>query len=182
MRNQGDFGNKLFDIDDYHGNFYSLIPPAILYTYGLTYADERTRRIGLKTFESFLYAGLLTYGLKLLIGRERPYVSGNEYEFRPIGWKFKYRALPSGHSTVAFAVSFSMAHLYENYFWKGAWYTVGALTNISRVYNDKHWLSDVLMGAVIGYAVSSFNFSTEASKPNFTFYTSFDRVGIIFPL
>lgn len=182
LKNQNKFGKNLIEFDDYHGNFYSLIPPAVLYTYGLTFSDEKTRNVGLKTIESFFYSGLIVFGLKILTGRERPYVNGDVYKFQPMDGSFRYRSFPSGHSTISFAVSFSMAHLYENFYWKGAWYTMGALTSISRVYNDKHWFSDVLMGAGIGYAVSSFNFSTEKSGQKFTFYTSFDRVGIIFRL
>ncbi|MCK4346267.1 MAG: phosphatase PAP2 family protein [Bacteroidales bacterium] len=32
-------------------------------------------------------------------------------------------------------------------------YSIATLTGISRVYENKHWSSDVLIGAVFGYAM-----------------------------
>jgi undecaprenyl-diphosphatase len=98
----------------------------------------------------------ITYLLKMLIARPRPYLLGrlvteNDFSF------------PSGHSTTAFTVFgilFVMAHrsawLRHN-FGKIGYMTVQSLlalipvsVAISRLYLGVHYFSDVLAGAIIG--------------------------------
>ncbi len=63
-----------------------------------------------------------------------------------------YNSFPSGHSATAFA---SAEFLYREYKdispWYGAaGYTMAAATGYFRMYNNKHWFSDVVAGAGIG--------------------------------
>jgi len=81
----------------------------------------------------------VTQGLKKIIGYPRPDGSG-------------FDAFPSGHTTMAFT---SATLLHEEYGHRSVWYSVGGYSVASasgalRVLNNKHWLSDVLMGAGVG--------------------------------
>lgn len=63
-----------------------------------------------------------------------------------------YNSFPSGHTATAFM---SAEFLWQEYKDKSVWYgilgyTVAAGTGIFRVYNDRHWFNDILMGAGIG--------------------------------
>ncbi len=63
-----------------------------------------------------------------------------------------YNAFPSGHTATAFACA---EFLYQEYkdvsVWYGiAGYTVAAGTGFMRMYNNRHWLTDVLAGAGFG--------------------------------
>jgi hypothetical protein len=63
-----------------------------------------------------------------------------------------YNSFPSGHTATAFA---SAEFLYQEYKdispWYGvAGYTMAAATGYLRMYNNKHWFSDVVAGAGIG--------------------------------
>jgi membrane-associated phospholipid phosphatase len=49
-----------------------------------------------------------------------------------------------------------MAKEYQNFFWKFGWYSLAVLTAYARVYNNKHWFSDIIFGAAIGYFVAEF--------------------------
>ncbi len=61
-------------------------------------------------------------------------------------------SFPSGHTATAFMAA---AMLDKEYGWRSPWfsiggYTVAAVTGVSRILNNRHWMSDVLMGGAIG--------------------------------
>lgn len=61
-------------------------------------------------------------------------------------------SFPSGHTATAFMAA-TMMH--KEYGWRSPWYSVGAYalataTGVSRILNNRHWMSDVLAGAGIG--------------------------------
>ena len=64
----------------------------------------------------------------------------------------EYSSFPSGHTTLAFV---SATFLYEEYkdvnIWYGiAGYSMAAATGMLRMLNEKHWMSDVFVGAGLG--------------------------------
>ncbi len=72
------------------------------------------------------------------------------HQLRPDG--SDYLSFPSGHTTEAFASAEFLRMEYRN---KSAWYGVAgyliaATTGYLRMYNDKHYLSEVMAGAGIG--------------------------------
>lgn len=72
------------------------------------------------------------------------------HRLRPDG--SSYNSFPSGHTTTAFAAAEMLNQEFKGTSpWIGyAGYTVATATGILRMYNDKHWLSDVVTGAGIG--------------------------------
>lgn len=86
---------------------------------------------------------LLTAGTVLIL-------KSNTNQLRPDG--SSYTSFPSGHTATAFV---GAEFLWQEYKDKSVWYgimgyTVAAGTGIFRMYNDRHWLNDVLIGAGIG--------------------------------
>lgn len=69
---------------------------------------------------------------------------------RPDGSGFN--SFPSGHTTTAFAAAEFMRMEYKDASpWYGvAGYVVAATTAVLRLYNNKHWVSDVVAGAGFG--------------------------------
>lgn len=98
--------------------------------------------------EATLVAGTLTAVLKLAVGRARPNAGTGPGRFRPFGGDASF---PSGHTTVAVALATSLAHSTPDRWTDVAFYGAAALTGFARVNDDKHWLSDVVAGAAIGY-------------------------------
>jgi membrane-associated phospholipid phosphatase len=64
----------------------------------------------------------------------------------------KYNSFPSGHTATAFVAA---EFLHQEYKDRSIWisvggYTMASLIGVSRILNDKHWISDVVAGAGIG--------------------------------
>ena len=77
-------------------------------------------------------------GLKICVNRTRP--NGEDESF------------PSGHTAKAFMGATLLAHEYGN---RSVWipiagYTLATATGVMRVLNNRHYLSDVVVGAAVG--------------------------------
>ena len=154
--NKSDFTDHLFKIDKYYHIESMIISIAAIYGYGVLADNENVRNLGLRLSEATFYSGLINLSTRFLIGRGRPNITESQYDFRPLDFSWDYSAFPSAHTTLAFAYSAVMAQEYNNFFWKFGWYSLSALVGYARIYNDQHWLSDVLMGAALGYFIGEF--------------------------
>lgn len=129
------------------------------YGVGKVIGHRNVAMVGLHTASSVLVADLITGGIKEVAGRRRPYLSpDNPFDFQLFrGLKGdSVRSFPSGHTTSAFAAAAAISEE-TGYLWKGGkpyvrvlTYGLASLTGISRVYNNQHWASDVVVGAAIG--------------------------------
>ncbi|MCC7438238.1 MAG: phosphatase PAP2 family protein [Armatimonadetes bacterium] len=150
---QDSLRNRLSEI----GNYYGTLVPGLavssgLYAGGLVFDEPSVRRSGRRVFQAMLYAGTITTAAKMLIGRHRPFLNEGQYVFDGPSLKDEYFSLPSGHSTVAFAISSTLAAEIDHPVATVALYSLATLTAASRIYSDRHWLSDTFLGAAIGTA------------------------------
>jgi membrane-associated phospholipid phosphatase len=144
-------------IDKFYGSSYTALFTAGVYGYGLFSGNPEVRTLGLKASEAFIISGVITTVLKVIIGRRRPYDGESNLFFNPPKlFDNDYQSLPSGHTTVAFAVSTVMAGYSDNLLWKSFWYGSAGLVALSRIYHNQHWVSDVFLGGVIGYFVGDY--------------------------
>ena len=114
---------------------------------------KREKAAGLLTLESVLISQAITTGIKELSGRTRPNGTDDAFLFEGPG---NGNAFPSGHATVAFAVATTLSNVYgDDHAWV-PWvaYPVATATALSRIDDNKHWASDVFVGALVGYAVA----------------------------
>ena len=92
----------------------------------------------LYTLSNVLQGGIV-FTTKNIVGRERPDTSNNH-------------SFPSEHTAIAFVAA---EFLHQEYKDKSIWISVGGYAMASfigaaRIYNNKHWLSDVVTGAGVG--------------------------------
>ena len=137
----------------------TLLIGASMYGVGRLAGNERMADLGLHGTEAVLVGAVTTAILKVAIGRARPYVDIDDpARFQPFrGLRNEdYRSFPSGHTTMGFAAAAAVTEetraWWPKYNWAVATAMYGGATLIgaSRMYDNKHWASDVVMGAAIG--------------------------------
>lgn len=137
------------------GAEHSLIVISGIFTYGVLAKSNKSVSTGLMALESFALASLVTRIPKTIVGRERP---DNWQGDGPYAIKgpFKGNSFPSGHTTASFAVASVIATQFRDSKWIPVTaYTVAGLAGLSRIYDNKHWLTDVVAGATIGTLVGN---------------------------
>jgi membrane-associated phospholipid phosphatase len=160
---------------DYHGDFWDF-PTAygyVLYSgaaafgayiLGLITPDDKLRITGRMLIESVGYSGSLSYLCKFSIGRERPYISDNQYRFRAFKTNPDYQSLPSGHTTFAFALSTVMAERIDTWWSRVLFYSLAGMTAYARIRNNDHWLSDTFFGGLLGFSSGWFVVHNENNR------------------
>jgi hypothetical protein len=156
-KNHTDTKDKIADVGNGYGN---LITPIVLgtgiYSYGLFFKDDYVRETGRMIFEAVLFSGIITDVSKIIVGRSRPYTERGPYFYNMFTFNEGSISFPSGHSTVAFAVSSVLANRIHNIYASIGLYSLSTVTALSRIYSDKHWASDVVIGSAIGYFVGDY--------------------------
>jgi membrane-associated phospholipid phosphatase len=151
-------------------------------SYSLITGDMTSRKIAYEIGQACLYAGGLTFLLKTAIGRARPYTEKGSATFRPFSSIINqdYHSLPGGHSTAAFAISTVLSRNAKPVWLKALFYAPAAMTMVSRLYQDKHWTSDNLAGAALGYFVATWvvdkHEKTDASDTKETPHSLMERI------
>jgi len=131
---------------------------AASYGFGAWSNRSQLQKISAHWLEALIDTGLWVTGLKILVGRNRP-GEGNPHSRStgPRGY-FKEQgansSFPSGHSALAFASAAVMTREAHGSLWVGIpAYALAGGVAFSRVYVEKHWLSDVLFGAALGHSI-----------------------------
>ena len=112
---------------------------AVLFATGRAVEAPRYRAMTYDWMHAFLINAGYTTLLKEVVHRERPNGEDN-------------LSFPSGHASNAFALA---AVAERHYGWKAGVpaYTLASLVAVSRLQRNKHYLSDVMAGATLGYIV-----------------------------
>ena len=140
---------------------------------------ERTAQV-LAVSRAFAINNLLTTTLKLGVHRSRPKASRYEQHSQSGD---DAKSFPSGHSSNAFVAATSLARMNPDspLAFRAIGYTAAASIGIARVMADKHNLTDVVVGAVLGTAVTNMvfanfyctEFQVTATTSNVTIHYSF---------
>lgn len=119
-----------------YGNLPFQVPlAATWWVVGHAAGNARAADAGRDLARAQISAFSWTYAIKYAVGRTRP--NGDP------------RSFPSGHTSASFATAMV---LQEHYGWKLGvpMFALAAYTGAERVYDSKHWASDVAFGAVVG--------------------------------
>jgi hypothetical protein len=134
---------------------------ASMYAVGRLTRVERMADLGLHGTEAVYLARTAVTLVKGLAGRARPQMNIED----PSNFGFargyrsgsdRYRSFPSGHTTMAFAAASAVTAETSRWWPSSVWYVApimyggATLVGVTRMYDNRHWASDVIMGAAIG--------------------------------
>jgi membrane-associated phospholipid phosphatase len=128
--------------------FYLTVTGGVLAA-GLISGDSRVTRAGGRLAATLALTGGLTRLGKFVAGRDRPLERMDDaFGFDPFSGGS--HAFPSGHTSMAFALATSLSEEIRRPWATAVLYTGAGLVAWSRMNDNKHWLSDVAAGAMLG--------------------------------
>ncbi len=125
--------------------------------------DYHIRETSLLVMQSFLFSELLAEGAKKAAGRARPSETDDHSKWRSGGQSFF-----SGHTVNAFSTASVISEQYDSIWVAPVAYGLAGLVAWSRLNDNAHWTSDVVVGAGVGYAIGKLvtHFSPFRENPN----------------
>ncbi|MBI1809288.1 MAG: phosphatase PAP2 family protein [Gemmatimonadetes bacterium] len=154
---------------------------ALLWLAARAFGRRRLSLAGLRGVEALAIASAISGLIKGFAGRERPFVEpGEPWHFNLLhGWiDARYFSLPSGHTTATFAFAVATLVVTRDWPWpsrtgyRAALLLSAVAVAFARMYTDQHWLSDVVVGALLGGATGWIVADWHARRGD----TAFDRV------
>ena len=141
---------------------------AVAYAAGYAADDHTTRETALLVLQSWAFAQGATEGVKYLAGRQRPGYTDDKSQVEGPGSAGK--SFFSGHAANAFAVAAVVSEQYDEPWVAPLAYSLAGLVAWSRLNDNAHWGSDVVVGAGVGYAIGKLvtHFSPFRDQPDMT--------------
>ncbi len=149
--NRSDDGDRLADLFSDLGHPLTIFGiGGLIWGYGIWQQDRYLAETGELALKAVLASQAATAVGKVVVGRTRPDGDDDAYDFSPLSLDDDNQSWPSAHTAGAFALA-SVVRL-RNPSSPAVWagYGFATLVGLSRIYDDEHWLSDVVTGAVIG--------------------------------
>lgn len=140
----------------------SVVIGTSMYAIGRIAHVDRLAEVGLHGTEALGVGAAVADVLKDVLGRARPFVDTvpNPDDWQPLrGFRrgANFQSFPSGHSVAAFAAAAAVSSETSRWWPMATYFGIGpvlyggaAAVGLSRMYNNRHWASDVIMGAAIG--------------------------------
>ena len=138
------------DIANEFGEPTYVIPgSAGLFGISLLTEDNTFQDAAFTSFEAVALSGVIVLVCKTVFGRGRPYLEKGPRYFDPFIFKNDMQSFPSGHTSTAFAFTLPWIVYYPSIFTYSL-LVIPVGTAFARIAKDKHWLTDVLGGAIVG--------------------------------
>lgn len=154
---RGDVSNGIADFGRPFGD--SMVLLSLMgsgYLAGLAMDDRRVSNTAFTALQSFAIAATMTEGIKRLAHRDRPNATDDAFSFNGPTSDSTSKSFISGHATHAFSVATVVALEYrDDPYIPVAAYGLATLTAASRVNDNRHWLSDVILGSTMGFVVGN---------------------------
>ena len=178
--------NKTFDKLEPIGYAYgaplnTLSGSLLFYAAGVLFNNNWLRDTGLMLTETIVVIGIIQVPSRIIFGRARPYSGKGNASFKFLkGIEQDRASFISGHAAVAFGISNILAHQIDHPAATIGLFGLAALTPLSRLYKDRHWFSDIVIGTALGLTISNsiinFNNYNKDTKNNFTIVPTINAI------
>ena len=139
---------------------------ALVYGAAIAADSPKWKETGEMMAEALILTDAATFLIKEGTGRARPVAGDRKDDFRPFQFKNDYDSFPSMHAASSFALASVVARTSESVPVAILSYTAATFVGFSRMYQNKHWASDILLGAAIGELAGRVVTSYHARKGN----------------
>jgi membrane-associated phospholipid phosphatase len=123
------------------------------WAYGLKTGDRHADETGELTLESLANTFLIYTPMQFIAGRERPDEGTGNGRFRQHS-NFN-TSFPAGHPMFTWAMATMVAHEYPKPWVKILMYGAASTVSVARLTGRNHFPSDIWVGSVLGYLISS---------------------------
>ena len=137
--------------------------------------NEAVADIGLHAAEAVVLTTVITQVVRIGTGRTRPFVTAGDdpYDLHPFERPSDqaYRSFPSIHAATAFATAAAITGETRRRrpgavkFVAPVSFAIAAMPGLARMYADKHWASDVALGAVWGTTIGMATVRWQHTRP-----------------
>lgn len=128
--------------------------------------DDHLLEYGTLMVEALAVAQTYHVTMKVLVGRSGPLKGDQVGRVYGPTTRWLPGGTPSGHALSVFTMLGTAAEYYDSWWLRGAAIGVGGYFSASLIYNDQHFVSDVIWGGAMGYAVATWVVSHRAlSRP-----------------
>lgn len=178
--------NNFETLGYYYGSPISTVPASLaLYFSGLAFNNNWLRETGLMMVETISVIAIIQVPASFVLGRVRPHSSKDNNRFNWFkGFQQKNASFISGHTAIAVGLSNILAHQIDNIFATVGLSTLAILTPLSRLSDNQHWFSDIIIGAAFGYFISdkiiALNECENTFLNSFTFSPNLNGISLIY--
>ncbi len=142
---------SLSDAGNLLGRVQTVVPAlGVAYGVGRLAGNRELSDATLHTAAALVAAGAMNGLVKVGVGRRRPGADNDPTSFRPVALEDHWQSFPSGHTVVAFSLAAAIAEEARQPWISVLSYGAAGVVGWSRIYEDRHWASDVVGGALIG--------------------------------
>lgn len=162
----------------------------LFWLYGAVFKDGKAKETGELALQAMIHSFVVVQLVKHLTGRTRPSeFDGQDRWAGPSGFFKRYQenqwakhdAFFSGHTITIWALATVVAHQYNDGFLVPfACYSLATLGGLATITEDLHWISDVFVGAVLGYAIARFVVKKRSSRFQVMPILQPDKMGLSF--
>ncbi|MGC6403895.1 MAG: phosphatase PAP2 family protein [Candidatus Comchoanobacterales bacterium] len=142
------------EITEFGKGIYGAGATIILWLYAYIYNDKKRLLESQYLAYVLVTGGIIVAFIKVLFGRARPELlfSRSEFGIYFLKTKSAYWSFPSGHTLTSISLMLSLSMLYPRY--RYIFISCFGLISLSRIVLCKHYLSDVIIGGVLGAFIS----------------------------